>query len=237
MFIFAMTEMALQIVTATLSMRSLYSTVHGNGTIYSEQWDSLQRMSLILGFIEDLLLVTNNTITDSLLIYRCYVIWDTNYRKKVVILPLFLLLVTTVVGYVTVYRNDIAPPGSHLDTRITLGLAMTTNLVLTGLTVGRIWWTRRHLRTVGQTKFIQRYNTAMSLLLESSALYSICLSILLVALSFKTSRETGPLVTYVSYGFGGQLVNIIPALVIVRVSFGRKMDMESPVTQSKLAAV
>ncbi|KAJ7451584.1 hypothetical protein FB451DRAFT_702152 [Mycena latifolia] len=108
MFIFAMTEMALQIVTATLSMKSLYSAAHGDRALFS---GPLQRISRILGFVENLLLITNNTVTDSFLIYRCYVIWGTSsYKKKVVILPLLLLLCTTVVAYVTVYRNDLAPP-------------------------------------------------------------------------------------------------------------------------------
>jgi hypothetical protein len=42
--------------------------------------------------------------------------------------------------------------------------------------------------------------------LESSALYLICLFVLILALSFKTSvKGNSGLVTQVFYGFGGQL--------------------------------
>ncbi|KAJ6584149.1 hypothetical protein DFH09DRAFT_1144385 [Mycena vulgaris] len=92
MFIFATTEIALQIATAILSMKSLHSLVHA-GTLDNAQWDFSQRMSMIVRFVGALLLVTNNAVTDCLLIYRCYVIWGTNYyKKKVVISPLLLLI-------------------------------------------------------------------------------------------------------------------------------------------------
>jgi len=238
MFVLAMTQMALQIATTTLSLQSVYSAVHSDGT-YTAHWGSLQSMNLILGFVENILLVTNNTITEGLLIYRCHVIWGTHRNKKVVlVLPLFLLLCTTVLGYITITRNDIFPPEYHMDTRIFAAFAIINNLLVTGLTVGRIWQTRRHLQTVGQTKSIQRYNTAMAMLLESSALYFICMCILVVALSVKPSASNGEsVVAYVSYGFGGQLVNIIPALLVVQVSFGRKIETDGLVVKSRLSVV
>ncbi|KAJ6584163.1 hypothetical protein DFH09DRAFT_1144410 [Mycena vulgaris] len=227
MLILATAQMALQIVTATLSMKSLHSAVQDDGPIYT--------MSLILGFLELILLVTNNIVIDGLLIYRCYVIWGTShYKKKVMILPLLLLLSTTVVGCITAYRNGLGPPEAHFDTRIVFGLALISNLILAGFTVGRIWWTRRHLRVIGQTELIRRYNIAMAMLLESSTLYFICLVILLVVLSFNNSSGTGSPVAYVLYGFGSQLANIIPALIIVQASFWRKEGGEVAATQEKL---
>jgi len=232
MFILAMVEMVLQIVSATLSLRTLYSTVHSNGN--DGQLDPLLRMSNILGFVEDFLLVTNNTITDSFFIYRCYVIWATSNNKRVVVLPLFLLLVTTVVGYVTVYRNGLLGPEAYVDSRIGFALAMTTNLLLTWLSVGRIWRTRRQLQIFGQTKFIRRYNIAMAMLLESSVLYSICVCLVFVAFAFRNSSSPiqNP-ITHVFYGFAGQLVNIVPTLVIVQVSLRSQADSEVSVSQSK----
>jgi hypothetical protein len=68
-------------------------------------------------------------------------------------------------GYVTVYSNDILAPGAHsADSRIGFTFAIVTNLVLTGLTAGRIWWTKRDLRVVGQDKYVKRYTDAISVL-------------------------------------------------------------------------
>ncbi|KAJ7451574.1 hypothetical protein FB451DRAFT_1374263 [Mycena latifolia] len=145
--------------------------------------------------------------------------------------------VLKVVAVVTVYRNDLGPPEALFDTRTLFRLVLATNLLVTALTVGRIWWTRRDLRAIGRTKFIERYNIAMAMMLEASALYCLCISILLVALSFRNVSETGSPLSYVSYGFGGQLVNIIPALLIVRVSLSRSIDMDSAMKPSKLSPV
>jgi hypothetical protein len=238
MFILAMTQISLQIATTTISLQSVYSAVNSDGT-YTAHWDSLQRMDSILGFVEDFLLVTNATIIEGLLIYRCYVIWGTHHNKKqVLLLPLLLLLCNTVLGYITVSRNDLLPPQYHMDTRIVVGSTILNNVLVTGLTVGRIWWTRRHLQTIGQTKFIQRYNTAMAMLLESSAVYCIGMCMLVVALSIGSSNaRTGFPVAYVIYGFAGQLVNIIPALIVVRLGIGRKTEMNSMPAQSKPSMV
>ncbi|KAJ7244972.1 hypothetical protein B0H12DRAFT_1073562 [Mycena haematopus] len=58
---------------------------------------------------------------------------------------------------------------------------ITTNLFLTGLTAGRIWWIKRRLRD--GTQLVQRYNTAITLLLESSAFYfAVILALAIVRL-------------------------------------------------------
>ncbi|KAJ7689117.1 hypothetical protein B0H17DRAFT_1296227 [Mycena rosella] len=224
--------MALQIANATISMRSLYAVVHDDGNIPRGQ----ELMSKILSAVEDFLLVTNNTVTDSLLIYRCYVIWGTSrYKKNMVVLPLLLTLSTAVVGYLTAYFRDPVLPESHFDSRILFGLVFGTNLLLTSLTVGRIWWTRRNLQAIGQT------------MLEASALYLIGVTLLLIGYSFKNSSTAS-----VWTGFDGQLgvrvpvqswkkkahshQNIIPALMVVQLSLSRKTDDEA-VAQSNLSSV
>ncbi|KAJ7451564.1 hypothetical protein FB451DRAFT_701613, partial [Mycena latifolia] len=107
---------------------------------------------------------------DGLFIYRCYIIWGRN--KRVISLPVLLLLITTGLGFVTVYRNNISNPGAEIiDSRVGFTFAIMTNLTLTVLTAGRIWWTQRELAIVGlnQSQFSQRYTTAISVLLESGA--------------------------------------------------------------------
>jgi hypothetical protein len=59
-----------------------------------------------------------------------------------------------------------------MDSRIGFAFAIVTNLMLTGLTAGRIWWTRRELRIVGQENFAQRYTTAISVMSVAVSLYT-----------------------------------------------------------------
>jgi hypothetical protein len=48
---------------------------------------------------------------------------------------------------------------------------IVSNLLVTGLTAGRIWWSRRH--SVGREQLVHRYNTAIALLFVFYSCYSL----------------------------------------------------------------
>ncbi|KAJ7643921.1 hypothetical protein FB45DRAFT_896440 [Roridomyces roridus] len=220
MFIFALVEMALQIVTVAYAMQALYSAVHSQ---YEGALDTLKTMSNILGFVEEFLLIMNNAIADAFFMYRCYVVWG--YNRKVVVLPAVISVITIGVGYATLVRDHFSPPQYFIDTRIVFGLVMFNNLFLTCLTAGPIWRSRRNLQVVGQTKFIYRYNIAMAMLLESATIYFICITIGIIIVSLGGFAVS--LVPQTVYGIFSQLMNIVPTLVIVQVSLGRQIDRET----------
>ncbi|KAJ7716234.1 hypothetical protein DFH07DRAFT_356254 [Mycena maculata] len=115
----------------------------------------------------------NNLVTDTLFLYRCYVIWD--FRKKVIILPGMFLLSTFVFGVFASYTVE--------DNLITIAytMATATNILLTTLTAGRIWWKRRQTSHTGlDDTFRKWYSTAVAIILESGAAYFVC-GILLVS--------------------------------------------------------
>lgn len=229
MLVLAMAELALQIVVTSVSMRLLFSAAQDKISFVAQQ-ASLEQMYDIIVFIEDVMLVTNNAVADGLFAYRCYLIWGPAYNKQVIILPAFLLLVTTALGYSTSYANNLSDPNSHImDSRIGFAFAIVTNLMLTGLTAGRIWWTRRELRIVGQENFAQRYTTAISVILESGAAYSMFLVLVIVALSLGRTATSGPTATLASFSYGaaGQLVNIVPTIFIVRIGLFPPPESES----------
>jgi len=231
MLCLAISELALQIIVTSVSMRLLYSTADNLDTIsFLRQQASLEHMYNMLVFVEDLMLVTNNAVADGLFAYRCYIIWGAGYNKQVIALPALLLLVTTALGFITAYSNNVLDAGSHImDSRIGFVFAVVTNLMLTGLTAGRIWWTRRELRIVGQDKFTQRYTTAISVLLESGAAYCLFLILVIVALSYGRKATSGPTATLASFSYGaaGQLVNIVPTVFIVRLGLFTPPDSQS----------
>ncbi|KAJ7288045.1 hypothetical protein C8J57DRAFT_1278855, partial [Mycena rebaudengoi] len=106
------------------------------------------------------------------------------------------------------------------------GFSIVTNVVLTGLTAGRIWWTRRYLRIVDKTEFMERYNTAVAMIIESAAAYLLFAILGIIAAESSSSPSNqwwcGSVLTAC-----GQLMNIIPMLVIVRVSLGRSVEVET----------
>ncbi|KAJ7744112.1 hypothetical protein B0H16DRAFT_1889704 [Mycena metata] len=117
---------------------------------------------------------------------------------------------------------------SDVDFRAAYGLGAFTNLVLTVLTAGRIWWIRRDaFRVLPDKSTVSRYNTVMAMVLESGALYLI-LAICAVA---TYPPGSGLLVEGVSiHGIGSSYialkgitthaVNIIPTMIVVRVGLG-----------------
>ncbi|KAJ7618896.1 hypothetical protein DFH06DRAFT_1342470 [Mycena polygramma] len=182
-------------------------------------------------------LITNNIVTDSLFLYRCFIIWGR--RTRVVAAPIFMLLSTAVVGYLTV-NQDYRVAAHYLVFRVTGAMTLATNLLLMGLTAGRIWWIRRDacavLDSADDATFphlhlhIKRYNTAIAIMhvpyfnhalcstktssLESGALN--CLAILLYMISYSIAypNTNTSVVTAIFAGALLQMMNIAPLVMI-----------------------
>ncbi|KAJ7642493.1 hypothetical protein DFH06DRAFT_1214836 [Mycena polygramma] len=165
---------------------------------------------------KDALLVTNNMVTDSLFIYRCFIVWGGNLRAAA--LPMLMLLGTTVTGFLTVYRDTTVFGDTDFWVPYTMGIA--TNVVLMGLTAGRIWWIRRDASVILAATHVRKYNTTIAIILESGAIY--CLSII-IFLICSSMRAPIPSIFEASLP---QMMNIAPMLVIVRVGLSRATSTE-----------
>ncbi|KAJ6579994.1 hypothetical protein DFH09DRAFT_1275742 [Mycena vulgaris] len=200
-------EVVLRAVTTALWFRWLSSAAQDDPAAYFLQGKLLGQMGNRITFTEDLLVITNNALADGLLIYRCCVIWDSS-KRKVIGLPVLLALGTAASGYMSSYQRYAAPT-SQPDLRIFFGLVVATNLTLTGLTIGRIWYTRQNLRVIGQTKLVQRSTTAIKLL---------------CAVIVEQSVAESTLAVDILYAISAELMNVIPALVVVQISWGQRLE-------------
>jgi len=154
--------------------------------------------------------VTNNILADGLLIYRCYVIWGTNY---ILIVPVLLLLVTIVFGY-------------SLQLRLFFILSLTTNLFVSTLTAGRIWWITRLASPLLESQTLKRSSKAVAIVLESGAIYAIAVSIHMVLFHLNLPGDD------VAFLALGQIVGIVPTLIIVRVGLGATMECNMASSES-----
>ncbi|KAJ7017724.1 hypothetical protein C8F04DRAFT_1200070 [Mycena alexandri] len=168
-------ETILQVASTRIWLQTFYTTASttssASGTIGVDDHN-------VVLFIEIALIVTNNAVADGLLIYRCYAIWKTSYRA-IIIPPVILALGTTGLGYMASYDLFQQPSESALHICMFFGFLLATNITVTGLTVGRIWYTRRDLQSVlGRTVFLKPYQRAMRLLhpirSESVVFYLVC---------------------------------------------------------------
>ncbi|KAJ7654041.1 hypothetical protein DFH06DRAFT_521025 [Mycena polygramma] len=170
---------------------------------------------------KDLLFVTNSLVTDSFFIYRCFIIWGRNIR--VVVGPLLMLLGSAILGYLAIYE-DISESVSayHIYTPAAVAMGLATNLVVMGLTAGRIWWIRRDA-SVLKSAHVKKYNTVLAIILESGAIY--CISTLLYLIASSTlpvykNIEPSVIAAILETSMPPTL-NIAPTLTIVRVGLRR----------------
>ncbi|KAJ7928136.1 hypothetical protein B0H13DRAFT_2311997 [Mycena leptocephala] len=179
----------------------------------------------------DIIILVNNFALDGFFIYRCYVIWSGSpYKRRVIGVPSLSLLLTTIYGITTTslfLANVTLPPFFPTNGLIAVSSCLViTNLLLTGLTAGRIWWTRRYLQVIGEPKLAHRYKTAIKMLFESSLLYFVIFLVyLLIDILGSPATIESPVIALLS-GVSAQLMNIMPALVIVRVSLARSIDAD-----------
>ncbi|KAJ7787665.1 hypothetical protein B0H14DRAFT_2952290 [Mycena olivaceomarginata] len=219
MVVFATLQVVIHVQDTVLGLKIIRFSTEG------EVWPALPVLGTTnlygqLISAKDFILVTNNIVTDGLFIYRCFLVWGR--RIGVVILPMFMLLATTVLGYLTAYESESESP-YFIDDRVAFEMGLVTNIVLMILTAGRIWWIRRDARIVLRSAHVRKYDTAIAIILESGAIY--CASIIVYLISDTLSSADGLLAFAIVQSAFPQVMNIAPMLIVVRVGLqGRSVD-------------
>jgi len=145
----------------------------------------------------------NNIIADGLVIYRCYSVW--NYNKYVVVLPIIMLIVTSV------FAVDLQLPENPY-----FALSLATNVVVTIFTAGRIWWICRQSRAYLKTDEQRRYISVISIIVESGVIYSATVLVYLIL----SAIPSAVILQEPIYQMLTQVLGIAPTLIIVRVGLG-----------------
>ncbi|KAF7350789.1 hypothetical protein MSAN_01640400 [Mycena sanguinolenta] len=147
--------------------------------------------------------VVSNIIADGLLIYRCYVIWSNNVL--VTILPILMLIASTVLGLISTFDFSLSSDPCF-------GVSLATNVLVTVLTAGRIWWISYYSRAYLKTAATRRYVSAMVILVESGILYSANLLAVLIVCRIPSVSYYSDVLLQMQY----QIMGIAPTLIIVR---------------------
>ncbi|KAJ7144122.1 hypothetical protein C8R44DRAFT_759512 [Mycena epipterygia] len=217
MFLFSTTQVVLQTTIALLAIRGVHHEIRGEPFIK----EVFICKNLI--FAGEIVLVTNNLITDGLFIYRCYLVWGKNAYSM--ILPLCMLAATTATGYVEAFGETYHAFGSLITSRVAFDLSVLTSVVLMCLTAGRIWWARKELHTIISDRAITRkYDTAVAMILESGAMY--CATIIGVIISGSLGSPFSPVYS-IFLGAIVQVMNIAPTIIIVRVGLTQRVHCDT----------
>ncbi|KAL0566400.1 hypothetical protein V5O48_015615, partial [Marasmius crinis-equi] len=152
-------------------------------------------------------------------IYRTYIIWGS--RKRFIIAPIIFSVATNVVGVVAISVQlsanlTLFVDGNNIFMWFT-GAVAFTQLFLTFMIAGRIWWISRQMaRNSSMRKSVR---TIIAITLESGIVYAILLVIYQVqnsALPISIDLGLYPILI--------QFAGLSPTLIIIRAALGMSIE-------------
>ncbi|TFK58136.1 hypothetical protein BDN72DRAFT_966411 [Pluteus cervinus] len=161
-----------------------------------------------------LIFAVNNFIADLILIHRCYIIWGRN--RYVAMCGGVLVVAGLVAGFISELTVD---PNIRKYTPIYVGDVVLTNVSMTLMTAGRIWWVARRSRVLVNNEQLGRYRLIVAIIIESGVIYSGCV---LLALAIPQDRYVVVIKCIYS-----RVVCIMPTLIVVQIGLGRAFSSET----------
>ncbi|KAG2137927.1 hypothetical protein DEU56DRAFT_343655 [Suillus clintonianus] len=169
--------------------------------------------------IKHALYIFQTVVADGVMVYRCYVVWQS---IRVIILPSMLWCGIVVTGIHAVYSVSQASsnPGDVFASQLTKWITaffastITTNLLCSGLLAYRIWMTERAVSRVRATSGTMM--PIVRILVDAAVLYSIVLFSLLICFLSGNNGE-GVLTDLVM-----PVISIAFYMVLIRITFNRK---------------
>ncbi|KAG2053308.1 hypothetical protein BDR06DRAFT_956601 [Suillus hirtellus] len=202
-------------------VRALEAFVFNVDTIGADAYYS--NLASPLGLVKTALYITQPTVADSVLIWRCYVL---NNRSLLVGIPgCIVLLANGAVGYYIVWSLSQAIAGSTALTTIPglivtfYTLTMFISIICTTLISWRIWRSRQSMSD-GSADLLP----VMIVIVEGGAIYAT--SVLALLLAFLTGSNG----EYPAMDIGPPVVGIVFCLIILQVHFhvGSNPQPDSP---------
>ncbi|KAH8101903.1 hypothetical protein BXZ70DRAFT_84752 [Cristinia sonorae] len=174
---------------------------------------------------KDMVYITTIVLGDSILVWRCFMVWNRNWY--VIILPVIMVIGTAISGYTAVGQYFLPNPYVAGTVRWATGMlavSMVTNLVLTLLTAGRIWFLTRQINLRGSSPHSKpqlRYRAVILIILEAGMLVTIgkVTEFILFNISPDDGLD-GNNALYVVMDCMPQLMGIAPTLIVLAVNQG-----------------
>ncbi|KAF8968800.1 hypothetical protein BDZ97DRAFT_1790714 [Flammula alnicola] len=171
---------------------------------------------------KDMLYVSLIVLGDMIIVWRCFMVWNKNYY--VVALPVIMVLGTAISGYGAIGRYFTPDPYETASIRwaqAMLSVSMVTNIIVTLLTAGRIWYLSRSLGAMSFGPSQTRYRSVILLILESGMFMSISKMIEFILFQLAPDDGLDGLnALYIPMDCMPQIMGICPAFIMLAVSRG-----------------
>ncbi|KAJ7843168.1 hypothetical protein B0H13DRAFT_2097741 [Mycena leptocephala] len=201
--------------------------VHNADPTLIAAWRLSTASSVLLGIVDFL--------SQMILIYRCWIVWNQN---SYVVSPLALLAFASLVGQLVTagffgtVSGGAAEPVYHITLPLAttaFSLSMAVNTLVTGLIVGKIWVQSRQFnifRGGGGKNEDEPFNRVITLMIESGLMSFVIQLLYLVLYSLK--NQAFSLVETCAVHFYG----ITPTLLGIRVITGKSIDSYTKASRS-----
>ncbi|KAF4612669.1 hypothetical protein D9613_011881 [Agrocybe pediades] len=173
-------------------------------------------------------LVATLVISDAVVIYRLWVVW--NYNKTIVIFPLSTLVGLMVCGSGITYQFSIFPLGNDVFTSVagrwitsSTVLSMCTNIYSTGLISWRIWQINAASR---HTRGRSSLNSVLAIIVESAAIYTTWAVFFFATYLAETNLQ------FFTIDAFPEMAGIAFMLIITRVGLGWAQKAVAPLSGS-----
>ncbi|KAF5366523.1 hypothetical protein D9758_008925 [Tetrapyrgos nigripes] len=213
------------VVTATdliANASILYNTFGLGGLHPGLSKPQIHHFNLSMQMLAEMGYVFANILADCVLIRRCYVVWNSDWR--IIVFPIFLSIVNNAVGFsavvilINVFFDSLNPEKMNklFDDANKMLEAFFDGIAADLATAGRIWWIMKQLEKMNpdaKEDMKRRYRTVIALIVESGLLYPISVIVFEIILQVVAlSPSLYPLMT--------TLAGMAPTLIIVRVHLG-----------------
>jgi len=171
---------------------------------------------------KDMVYVSLIVSGDFILLWRCFMVWNKNYL--VIALPSLMVLGTAISGYGAIGQYFLPDPYVSLSVRwaqAMLAVSMVTNILVTGLTAGRIWYIARKMDAKSFGPSLLRYRSIILLIVESGVFMAV--SKIIEFTLFQLAPDDGLdglNALYIPMDCMPQIMGICPTFIMLAVSTG-----------------
>ncbi|KAJ7360996.1 hypothetical protein DFH08DRAFT_951622 [Mycena albidolilacea] len=210
-------------VLATMHIGVNYTRILRAFIIYKDEpggtpayFNKLSEFTQIFG---SAIYVAQTLVGDSVVLYRCYLVWGRQWQ--VVAFPFILLLGSATAGVGILYSFAVVVPEAEIFvTQLQhwilsfFSVTLATNIICTGLVAYRLWDINRQVKDFGLNHLEAVINPIILLVIESGAIYSATLMTLLIL--YKTESWF----QYVLLDAVSPIVGLVFSMIIVRIGLG-----------------
>ncbi|KAJ7102361.1 hypothetical protein B0H15DRAFT_328206 [Mycena belliarum] len=172
-----------------------------------------------------------NFLADGLLLYRCYIIWGSNF--KIIALPVLIYFGAMSMAVLLIYESAIPGASFFAGDAISFGvpyfwMTIGLNIITTSLICGRLLSVRNRVRSILGEQYCQTYTGIVACLLES-ALPLTVFGIVYVILYARNSPYA-----FCFVQIWADFCAISPQIIILRVSIGKAWSKDTVASVSHL---